>query len=95
MPCAPTRTPREILRIGADAIGMKLRIVSLPLRLLPTLGLVSRMMKEVADVGYTWDRPYRVDADKFRRRFWSEVTPFEAGAAATARAFAAQARRAG
>jgi len=89
MPCAPTRTPREILQLGADAIGVPLRLTVIPLRLLPLLGLFSRMMKEVADVGFTWDRPYQVDARKFTRRFWSDVTSFETGAQATARSFAA------
>jgi hypothetical protein len=50
-------------------------------------------MKEVADVSFTWDRPYQVDASKFTRRFWSDVTPFEIGAPATARSFAAAANR--
>ena len=89
MPCAPTRTPREILRLGADAIGVPLRVTAVPFRLLPLLGRFSRIMKEVADVGFTWDRPYQVDAGKFTRRFWSDVTPFEAGAPATIRSFAA------
>ena len=89
MPCAPTCAPREILQLGADAIGVPLRLTTVPLRLLPLLGLFSRMMKEVADVGFTWDRPYQVDARKFARRFWSDVTPFEVGAPATARSFAA------
>ncbi len=88
MPCAPTRTPREILRLGADAAGVRLRVTTIPLRLLPLLGVFSRMMREVADVGFTWDRPYRVDARKFTRRFWSDVTPFEVGVPATARSFA-------
>lgn len=49
--------------------------------------LFIRFMKEVADVGFTWDRPYAVDASKFKRRFWSDVTPFEVGAAETVRSF--------
>ncbi|MGV8995808.1 MAG: hypothetical protein ACOH12_02540 [Parvibaculaceae bacterium] len=51
--------------------------------------LFSRFMKEVADVGFTWNRPYRIDASKFKNRFWSDVTPFETGAVATARSFLA------
>ena len=87
MPCAPTRTPREILQLGADAIEVPLTMTSIPLWLLPLAGLFVRFMKEVADVGFTWDRPYVVDATKFKRRFWSDVTPFEVGAPATARSF--------
>lgn len=92
MPCAATRTPREILRLGAEAIGVPLKLTAVPLRLLPLFGLFSRLMKEVADVSFTWDRPYIVDAGKFRQRFWSDVTPFEVGAAATARSFATSPR---
>jgi nucleoside-diphosphate-sugar epimerase len=95
MPCAPTRTPREILKLGADAMGVRLRIVSIPLWSLPALGLFSRFMKEVVDVGFTWDRPYVVDSGKFQRRFWSDVTPFEVGAPATARSFVAAAVKPG
>jgi hypothetical protein len=87
MPCAPIRTPREILQIGADAIGVPLKMLAVPLWLLPLAGLFSRFMKEVADVGFTWDRPYYVDGSKFTRRFWTDVTPFEIGAPATARSF--------
>ena len=89
MPCAPTRTPREILKLGADAVGRPLKVIAIPLWLLPTLGLFTRFMREVADVGFTWDRPYVVDAGKFKRRFWSDVTPFEIGAPATVRSFVA------
>lgn len=88
MPCAPTRTPREILQLGADAIKAPLKIAAIPLWLLPLFGLFSRFLKEVVDVGFTWDRPYLVDSSKFARRFWSDVTPFAVGAPATVRSFA-------
>jgi nucleoside-diphosphate-sugar epimerase len=90
VPCAPTRTPRDILRLGAQAIGAPLKLIAIPLWSLTVLGLFMRFMKEVADVRFTWDRPYHVDAGKFKRRFWSDATPFEAGAAATARSFMVQ-----
>lgn len=87
MPCAATRTPREILALGAAAIGMEAKLMAIPLALLPAIGLASRFAREVADVGFTWDRPYIVDASKFMQRFRSDVTPFETGAVATARSF--------
>ncbi len=87
MPCAPTRTPREILKLGADALPVKLRLRVVPFWLLPLLGLFVRFMREVADVGFSWNRPYIVDGTKFTRRFWSDVTPYEIGAPATARSF--------
>jgi nucleoside-diphosphate-sugar epimerase len=88
MPCAPTLTPREILQIGAAAIGVPLKVTAVPFWLVPVLGLFMRFMKEVADVGFTWDRPYLVDASKFKDRFWADATPFDVGAAETARSFA-------
>lgn len=91
MPCAPTRTPRQILALGAKAIGVKPRLTAIPLWMLRPLGLFARFMREVADVAFTWDRPYVVDGSKFTRRFGFETTPFEVGAPATARAFAAAA----
>ena len=91
VPCAPTRTPREILQLGANAIDVPLKITAIPLWLLPAFGLFSRFMKEVQDVRFTWDRPYLVDTSKFKHRFWSDATPFEIGAPLTARSFAAAA----
>lgn len=87
-PCAPTRTPREILALGAEAIGQKLRITALPLAMLPVIGLGSTFLREASEMRFTFDRPYYVDARKWTRRFWSDVTPFEIGAPETARAFA-------
>jgi nucleoside-diphosphate-sugar epimerase len=89
VPCAPTRTPREILKLGADAVGQKLRIVALPSWLLPVIGLAVPFVREVAEMRFTWNRPYHVDASKFARRFWSDATPYETGIPATARAFRA------
>ena len=87
MPCAPTRSPRELLAIGAATLRRNLRIWAVPLWLMRPLGLVYRMAREVVDVGFTWDRPYLVDGGKFTRRFGFAATPFEIGMATTARAF--------
>jgi hypothetical protein len=78
--------------LGAEAIGVKPNVLAIPLWLLPLAGLFSRFMKEVVDVGFTWDRPYHVDASKFIRRFGFAPTPFEVGAPAAARSFVAAAR---
>lgn len=45
------------------------------------------LLREVADVGFTWDRPYIVDSGKFTRRFGFAPTPFELGMPATVHAF--------
>jgi nucleoside-diphosphate-sugar epimerase len=87
MPCAPTKTPREILALGAKALGVKPRITAIPFWTLAPMGLFWRFANEVRDVGFTWTRPFQVDASKFKQRFWSDVTPYEIGAAETARSF--------
>ena len=89
MPCAPTRSPRELLAMGATTLGHRLRVWAVPLALLRPIGLVYRFAKEVADVGFTWDRPYIVDGGRLTRRFGFAPTPFETGVPATVRAFAA------
>ncbi len=89
-PCAPTRTSREILALGAAALGVKLRVTALPSGLLPVLGLGSSVMREFSEMRFAFDRPYHVDARKWTRRFWDDVTPFEIGAVETAREFAAR-----
>ena len=88
MPCAPTRTPRDLLAIGAATLSQRLRIWAVPLALLRPMGLFYRFAKEIADVGFTWDRPYIVDGGKFTRRFGLVPTPFELGVPATVHAFA-------
>jgi nucleoside-diphosphate-sugar epimerase len=92
VPSAPTLTPRQILQIGAAALGEKLRIVSIPSGLLPVLGLVSPFLREIAEMRFTLNRPYHVDASKFAARFWSDATAFEQGARATALAARAAAK---
>lgn len=86
VPCAPTRTPRQILQLAADALGEKLRISAMPAPMLALLGLVSPMLREAAEMQFTWNRPYHVDASRFSARFWSDATPFEVGIPLTARA---------
>lgn len=87
MPCAPTRTPREILDLGARALGQRLRLRTIPMALWPLLGLAMPFLREVNEMRFTFDRPYRVDASKFMARFWSDVTPFDVGAARTVMSF--------
>ena len=86
-PCAPMTTPREILTIGAQSLGQKLKITSIPFWALSLFGVFMPFMKEMVEMRFQWDRPYEVDSSKFAKRFWSDATPFEIGAAETARSF--------
>lgn len=89
VPCAPTITPRQVLAIGARAMGRKLKIMAIPPLMLKAMGLFVPFFREVSEMSFTWDRPYHVDATKFGTRFWSDATPFEVGAKVTALSFRA------
>jgi nucleoside-diphosphate-sugar epimerase len=84
VPCAPTRSPREILALGAAAIGVAPKAIGLPPLLVAPLGLFVPSLRELAEMRFQWDRPYRVDSGRFASRFWGDATPFEIGAPATA-----------
>jgi nucleoside-diphosphate-sugar epimerase len=92
-PCAPTRTSRQILQIAADALQMKLRLHAVPEFLLGPLGLFVPFLRERNEMGFTFDRPYRVDWSKFAKAFWSDPTPFEEGVRETALAFRSAVRQ--
>jgi hypothetical protein len=52
--------------------------------LLTIAGLLDANAREMKEMLYQWDRPFRVDSSKFAARFWSDATSFEDGVAATA-----------
>ena len=87
MPCAPTRTTRDILRIAADTLKVKPRISAMPAWMLGPSAMFSPFLRELQEMRFQWDRPYQVDASRFKAAFWSDVTPFEIGVPDTALAF--------
>ena len=87
VPCAQAKSPRAMLQIGADAAGVKLKLMAMPTLMLRALGVFAPMMRELIEMRFTWNRPYHVDATKFSRRFWSDATPFEVGIPAAVRSF--------
>ena len=89
MPCAPTLSSREILLLGAACSGAKLRVRSLPPIGLNLLSPFVPFLRELREMRFQWDRPYRVDATKWTSHFWSDVTSFDAGVGATIASFAA------
>ena len=87
VPSAPTRTMREILTIAATALGVAPKVSALPYWVFPLLGLFVPPLREMSEMRFMWDRPYRVDSSKFARWFWSDATPFEIGGVAAAKSF--------
>jgi nucleoside-diphosphate-sugar epimerase len=90
VPCARAKSPREMLQIGADAAGVKLKMMVMPPLMLRLLGAFAPMVREMIEMRFTWNRPYHVDATKFARRFWSDATPLEVGIPAAMRSYRAE-----
>ena len=88
MPCAPTRTSREVLALGAAALGVPLRLRTMPPFVLDLLAPAVPFLRELREMRFQWDRPYQVNASQWRQHFWSDVTPFETGVTATVQSFA-------
>jgi nucleoside-diphosphate-sugar epimerase len=93
VPCAPTRTTRDILAIAAETLGVKLRISAMPAWMLGPSAMFSPVLRELIEMRFQWDRPYHVDASRFAAAFWSDATPFETGVPVTALAFRAESKR--
>ena len=87
VPCAPTRTLRQLLQTAAAALGVPLKLSVLPNWAARPLGMFIPFVREGIEMQFLFDRPYTVDASKFRARFWSDPVPFEIGLPASARAF--------
>jgi nucleoside-diphosphate-sugar epimerase len=87
MPCAPTMTSRGLVELGAKSLGVTPKVFSFPLWFLRILGFFVPLAKELWDMRFQWNRPYFVNADKFKKRFAYEATPFSESIPETARSF--------
>jgi nucleoside-diphosphate-sugar epimerase len=89
VPCAPTRSTRDILAIAAETLGVKLRISAMPAWMLGASAMFSPFLRELVEMRFQWDRPYHVDASPFASALWVDATPFETGVPETAHSFRA------
>lgn len=84
LPCAEPVSPRELTRRFGEALGIDARISRVPGALLTVLGWFSPVMREVAEMTYQWESPYRVLDARWRARFGTLPTPLEQGVPVTA-----------
>ena len=78
---SPARRPGRLAKSSARRRRAR-RAVEVQRRtgsLLGRLGLVVPIMRERKEMGFTFDRPYRVESSKFARTFWPDPTPLEDG----------------
>ncbi|NJL29848.1 MAG: hypothetical protein HC897_19125 [Thermoanaerobaculia bacterium] len=79
MPSAPAQSHRELVETIAKLAGRQPKLQTLSPKMLRFLSLFSPTMRELKEMLFIWDRPYRIDHEKFARRFWSDFTPLEEG----------------
>ena len=59
VPCAPTRSTRDILAIAAETLGVKLRISAMPAWMLGASAMFSPFMRELVEMRFQWDQTPR------------------------------------
>ena len=83
VPNAPTLSLRQVLERAGELAGKAPRISVMPGLLKTVFGWFTPELKELAEMSFQTDRPYRVDTARFRGRFWSDATSFDDGLRAT------------
>jgi nucleoside-diphosphate-sugar epimerase len=83
LPVQPAEPTAQVIERFGRALGRTLPVSRVPTWLLRALGLVNPMMREVAEMTYQWEQPYRIDDAKFRAAFGFGATPWDEAVAAT------------
>lgn len=83
LPGPETGSTRAILQLVAEEVGHPVGIRAVPKLLVRALGLVSPMMRGLAEMSYQFDQPFVLDTTKFRTMFGSIGTPLSTAVAET------------
>lgn len=87
VPCAPVRSLRAHLAMGAKALGVAPKLMALPHIAMPLLGLFMPFVGELYEMRFQTNRDYLVSHEKFGAKFWRDATPFEDSIPRTALSF--------
>ena len=83
LPGPPTVTTRALLDLTAAEVGHPVAIRSVSRRALRALGLVSPMMRELAEMAYQFEEPFILDTARYEATFGPAGTPLAAAVAVT------------
>lgn len=83
LPVAPAEPTRAVFARIAAALGHPVPARAVPTWLLRGAGLVSPLVREVAEMTYQWKAPFILDDRKFRATFGRGATSWDDGIAAT------------
>jgi nucleoside-diphosphate-sugar epimerase len=94
-PTAPAITQRRLVEMVAEAAGVRApKVSSIPVWAMQAVGKVSRDMRELAETGYMFARPFVMDSTASEERLGLSPTPLADGLATTVAWWQAQDRRA-
>ncbi|WP_210650392.1 NAD-dependent epimerase/dehydratase family protein [Nocardioides sp. SYSU D00065] len=83
-PTAPALTQRHLVELVAEAGGVPVpKVSSIPVGVLRAVGTVSRPVREMAETGYMFDRPFVMDSSVSEQRLGLSPTPLVDGLAET------------
>ncbi len=74
-----TLTGKEMIALFAREMNVENKVSILPMWLLKILGLFIRIMKEMPEMMYQYDRDYFFDSSKFDKRFNFKTTTYQEG----------------
>ncbi|MEP7089305.1 MAG: NAD-dependent epimerase/dehydratase family protein [Nocardioidaceae bacterium] len=75
LPGPETVTTRTLVELMADDVGHPVKVRTLPKAVLRTLGVVSPMMRGLAEMSYEFEEPFVLDTTKFESTFSTTTTP--------------------
>ena len=75
LPGPETVSTRELLELVAREVGHPVGVRSMPKLAVRALGLVSPMMRGLAEMAYEFEQPFILDTTKYQSTFGTAVTP--------------------
>ena len=75
LPGPETGTTRQLIDLISDEVGGRVDIRSVPKLLVRAMGLVSPLMRGLAEMSYEFDNPFVLDTTKFTSTFGAAGTP--------------------
>lgn len=83
-PTAPAVTQRELVTSIARVAGVRTpKMSAIPVGVMSALGVASRSVREMAEAGYQFSRPFVMDSGASEQRLGLTPTPLDAGLAST------------
>lgn len=75
LPGPETASTRAVLELVAREVGHPVGVRNVPKRLLTVLGVVSPMMRGLAEMSYEFEQPFVLDTSKYQATFATATTP--------------------